>query len=60
MEKPKKVYESKKVFSEKYNKENINVLVSRKLIDLLKDKIKDSKKSIKSHIEELIVKDLGI
>ncbi len=58
MEKPKKVYESKKIFAEKYNKENINVLVSRNLIDLLKEKLKDSKTSIKSHIENLIKKDL--
>ena len=58
MENPKKVYESKKTFSIKYNKQNINVLVDRSLIDLLKEKLKDSKTSIKSHIENLIKKDL--
>jgi len=60
MEKPKKVYESKKIFAEKYNKQNINVLVDRSLIYLLKEKLSPNKISIKSYIEDLIKKDLSI
>jgi hypothetical protein len=58
MEKPKKVYESKKTFSIKYNKQNINVLVDRQLIDLLKEKLKDTNTSLKSYLENLIQSDL--
>jgi len=58
MEKPKKVYESKKIFAEKYNKQNINVLVDRQLIDTLKEKLKDTNTSLKSYLENLIQSDL--
>jgi len=58
MENSKKVYESKKIYGQKYNKANSHLQIDRNLIDLLKEKLKDSKTSIKSHIENLIKKDL--
>ncbi len=60
MEKPKKVYESKKIYGEKYNKMNSHLQIDRALIDLLKEKLSPNKISIKSYIEDLIKKDLSI
>lgn len=37
----KKKYESTKLYSDKYNSENINVQLNRELVRKLRDKIKD-------------------
>lgn len=52
MEKTKKVYESKKFYYLKYNKENISVQLNRELIEELKLTLSDQ--SVKSYIEDLI------
>ena len=53
MEKTKKVYESKKNYYLKYNKENISVQLNRELIERLKSKLPDGV-STKSYLEKLI------
>lgn len=53
MMKNKKIYESVKIYSKKYNKLNINVQLNRKLIDSLKIKL-NKKQSLKDYIENLI------
>lgn len=49
----KKKYESSKIYSNKYNKININVQLDRKLIENLRNKL-DNKQTIKEYIENLI------
>jgi predicted DNA binding CopG/RHH family protein len=53
----KKVYESKKIYSKKYNKLNINVQLNRELIDNLRKKLENQGISIKDYIENLIKND---
>lgn len=48
----KKIYESKKNYSKKYNKENISIQLNRSLVQRLKENIGDQ--SLKSYIENLI------
>lgn len=48
----KKIYESKKNYSKKYNKENISIQLNRSLVQKLKENIGDQ--SLKSYIENLI------
>ena len=48
----KKIYESKKTYSKKYNKENISIQLNRSLVQRLRENIGDQ--SIKSYIENLI------
>jgi len=48
----KKVYESKKLYSKKYNLSNINVQLDRELIDNLRNKLNGE--PIKEYIENLI------
>lgn len=50
--KEKKVYESKKIYGEKYNKSNINVQMDRELVSQLRDKIGDI--TLKSFFEDYI------
>lgn len=58
VKKLKKDYESTKIYSKKYNKNNINVQLDRNLIYLLKDKIRDKNIPLKFFIEELIRKSI--
>lgn len=48
----KKIYESKRTYSKKYNKENISIQLNRSLVQKLKENIGDQ--SLKSYIENLI------
>ena len=52
----KKKYKSTKIYSEKYNKENLNVQLNRELLIKLKEKLQG--KSMKEHIENLISNNL--
>jgi hypothetical protein len=54
----KKVYESKRIYGDKYNKENVNVQLNRELINELKDKLTKNQ-TMKSYIEELIKNNLN-
>lgn len=54
--KKKKVYESTKVYNEKYNKQNLNVSLDRELLNRLKEHLDG--KPMKSYIENLIEKSL--
>ena len=54
----KKVYESKRIYGDKYNKENVNVQLNRELIDDLKKKLTKNQ-TMKSYIEELIKNSLN-
>ena len=49
----KKKYDSTKIYSQKYNKENLNVQLNRELLLKLKEKLKG--KSMKEYIENLIL-----
>lgn len=53
----KKIYESKKVYSKKWAKSNINVSLDRDVINELKERLNGSQ-SIKSYIENLIKKSI--
>ncbi len=48
----KKVYQSKKDYSKKYNKENISIQINRELVNKLKSNIGNL--SLKSYIENII------
>jgi hypothetical protein len=50
--KEKKVYPSKKIYGQEYNKRNINVQLDRDLVNLLREKI--SPISLKDYLEGLI------
>jgi predicted HicB family RNase H-like nuclease len=50
----KKIYESKKNYSIKYNKLHKSIRVEKELYEKLKDYLKDKDISIKDHIEKLI------
>ena len=56
--KNKKIYESTKLYSQKYNKENLNVQLNRELLDKLKLFLSDKDISMKEYIEKLIEKSL--
>jgi hypothetical protein len=58
MEKPKKIYESKKIYGQKYNKSNAHVQLDREIIESLKEKLSGSNTSLKSYLENLIQSDL--
>ena len=51
----KKKYKSTKIYSEKYNKENINVQLNRDIINKIRIKINIP---LKEYIEELLNKQL--
>lgn len=53
----KKVYKSKKTYSEKYNKENISIQLNRSLIQKLKENIGDQK--LKVYLENLIKSEIS-
>jgi len=48
----KKVYQSEKDYSKKYNKENISIQINRELVNKLKSNIGNL--SLKSYIENII------
>lgn len=48
----KKKYESTKLYSDKYNKDNINVQLNRDIIKKVRDKIGDM--TLKDYIEKLL------
>ena len=50
----KKIYESKKIYSTKYNKLHKSIRVEKELYEKLQDYLKDKNVSIKDHIEKLI------
>ena len=58
MENSKKVYESKKIYGQKYNKANAHVQLDSQIIESLKEKLKDTNTSLKSYLENLIQSDL--
>lgn len=53
MEKKKK-YKSTKIYSEKYNKLNINVQLNRELIDKVKENLTNLNMTLKEYIEKLL------
>lgn len=52
--KEKKIYASTKIYSDKYNKENLSVQLNRELLNKLKLFLNDKDVSMKSYIENLI------
>jgi hypothetical protein len=50
----KKIYESKKIYSSKYNKLHKSIRVEKELYEKLQDYLKYKNVSIKDHIEKLI------
>ena len=50
----KKIYESKKIYSSKYNKLHKSIRVEKELYDKLKEHLKDKNITIKDYIESLI------
>lgn len=58
MMKNKKIYESTKLYSQKYNKENLNVQLNRELLDKLKLFLSEKNISMKEYIESLIKKSI--
>ncbi len=54
----KKKYESTKLYSDKYNSENINVQLNRELVRKLRDKIKDKNLSLKEFLEIIIMENI--
>lgn len=54
----KKVYESKKVYSDRYNKSHKSIRINKDLYDKLKNHINDKNISIKDFIENLIEKSI--
>jgi hypothetical protein len=50
----KKVYESKKLYSKKYNKSHSTVQIDREMYKQLKEFIKDKNISIRDFISDLI------
>lgn len=53
----KKIYESKKIYSEKYNKSHKSIRINKELYERLKEYI-DGKETIKDFIESLIEKSI--
>lgn len=54
----KKVYESKKIYSSKYNKLHKSIRVEKELYEKLQEFIKDKNITIKEYIENLIKKSM--
>ena len=50
--KEKKVYPSKKIYGQEYNKKNINIQLDRELVNSLREKI--SPTTLKDYLENLI------
>lgn len=50
--KEKKVYPSKKLYGQEYNKKNINIQLDRELVNSLREKI--SPTTLKDYLENLI------
>lgn len=56
--KEKKKYQSTKVYSDRYNKENLSVQLNRELLSKLRQHLVGKDVSVKSYIENLIDKSL--
>jgi hypothetical protein len=54
----KKVYESKKIYSDKYNKSHKSIRINKDLYDKLKNHINGKDISIKDFVELLIEKSI--
>ena len=54
----KKVYESKKNYSDRYNKSHKSIRITNELYDKLKSHIEDKNTTIKEFIELLIKKEV--
>jgi hypothetical protein len=54
----KKVYESKKNYSDRYNKSHKSIRITNELYDKLKSHIEDKNTTIKDFIELLIKKEV--
>jgi hypothetical protein len=54
----KKVYESKKNYSNRYNKSHKSIRITNELYDKLKNHIEDKNTTIKDFIESLIKKEV--
>lgn len=54
----KKVYESKKLYSKKYNKSHSTVQIDRELYNKLKESLKEKNISIRDFISDLIKKSI--
>ena len=54
----KKIYESKKVYSDKYNKSHKSIRINKDLYDKLKNHINGKDISIKDFVELLIEKSI--
>jgi hypothetical protein len=54
----KKVYESKKVYSDKYNKSHKSIRITKDLYEKLKNHIDGKNITIKDYIESLIKKSI--
>ena len=54
----KKIYESTKIFRDKYNKKNVTVQLDRELLNELKIYLDGKDTSIKSFLENLIEKSI--
>jgi hypothetical protein len=54
----KKVYESKKNYSDRYNKSHKSIRITNELYDKLKNHIEDKNTTIKDFIESLIKKEV--
>ena len=55
----KKIYESKKLYSKKYNKSHSTIQVDRELYNELKSFLKDKNTGIRDYIDTLIKKSLN-
>lgn len=55
----KKNYESKKIYSSRYNKLHKSIRVEKELYEKLKDFLNDKNISIKNYVEELIKNSLS-
>jgi len=55
----KKNYESKKIYSSRYNKLHKSIRVEKELYEKLQDFLKDKNISIKNYVEELIKNSLS-
>lgn len=54
----KKIYESKKLYSDKYNKSHKSIRIKKELYERLKHYISDKNITIKDYIESLIEKSI--
>lgn len=57
---PKKFYESKKLYSQKYNKSHSTIQIDRDLYDNLKEFLNEKNISIKDFVTDLIKKSITI